>query len=502
VMRARGAGPAPPSRVGRVQLRIRIPADAAADAGAIRTAAERRLVVGVLDALDAAVRARLGPHAIVRIRRLPIRWRLTTAELGDVRVQRRLGDELAEAVLAHAGVHGDAVPARPSADAAYAVFVDAAHQVAVAIVEQLAGAAPRFYHPQASVAALWDEVVAGGAAYATAVVDAICELGEGAPIAPHVPDAVAAMIEHAAPEVAAWPAPLRAAIGLARARSSSAALGDGPTAPRATPRDAGALTAEIAAMAGDPAPRATPRDAAPMPARDPAAPSIEPSATRDDPVAVDTAGSFATAVGGVVGLVALALELELPEILWCAGVPEGSAVARALACLVDAADRDDPLLAVLAGALEPPYAPPPPPSPPLAAWAVDEIAAKVVDALGRALARRGDVRTPDTLEPAVAAIDLGAGAATAAMHEQQLARVLAAAACARLDTAWALAPVRALAARRGRVVIDADAVVVELPLAAVDVDVRRAGLDANPGRVPWLGRAVRILYIASDGEVV
>jgi hypothetical protein len=33
-----------------------------------------------------------------------------------------------------------------------------------------------------------------------------------------------------------------------------------------------------------------------------------------------------------------------------------------------------------------------------------------------------------------------------------------------------------------------------MPLDEVDLDVRRAGLDLDPGWVPWLGTVVRYVY--------
>ena len=35
---------------------------------------------------------------------------------------------------------------------------------------------------------------------------------------------------------------------------------------------------------------------------------------------------------------------------------------------------------------------------------------------------------------------------------------------------------------------------IHLSLADVDLDIRRAGLDIDPGWLPWLGRVVRFRY--------
>lgn len=55
--------------------------------------------------------------------------------------------------------------------------------------------------------------------------------------------------------------------------------------------------------------------------------------------------------------------------------------------------------------------------------------------------------------------------------------------------------VRSIARRRGRVIAERAWVDVELRLDEVDVPVRRAGLDVDPGWVPWLGSVVRFRYV-------
>ncbi|WP_153455439.1 hypothetical protein [Streptomyces smaragdinus] len=55
--------------------------------------------------------------------------------------------------------------------------------------------------------------------------------------------------------------------------------------------------------------------------------------------------------------------------------------------------------------------------------------------------------------------------------------------------------VRALAARRGEIVFDPGWIEAVLPLDEVDVDVRVAGLDLDPGWVWWLGCVVRYRYV-------
>jgi len=46
----------------------------------------------------------------------------------------------------------------------------------------------------------------------------------------------------------------------------------------------------------------------------------------------------------------------------------------------------------------------------------------------------------------------------------------------------------------GVIELGPESMTVSLPMARLDARVRRAGLDADPGWVPWLNRRVRILF--------
>jgi hypothetical protein len=54
---------------------------------------------------------------------------------------------------------------------------------------------------------------------------------------------------------------------------------------------------------------------------------------------------------------------------------------------------------------------------------------------------------------------------------------------------------RGVIRRTARLVIDPGWIEAEVPLDSVDVAVRRAGLDLNPGAVPYLGCVVRFRYV-------
>jgi hypothetical protein len=470
------------SRVGECVLRIRVPAEAAARASALQATAERSLIRGVLDALDAEITARLGPRAIVRIRRLPLRWALGAGELGDAAVHRRLAIELADVVLDVAGVIGAAIPSTPPRDASFVVFADEAHALAVALAERAAGAPAAFHHPARTVPALW-EVALGAAdpAVVAGVLTWLEALGADAAIA----GAPAAVV--------------------ARRRAAAA-----PSAAIAV-RAPGAIDPRAATAASPPSPQASetpvtesPRSLAIEPAADPLRAAPTPVTDEHSTVGLDRAP---TAIAGAAMLVGRTMELEIAEALWCAGVPEGPVIAAAIARLAGPAHARDPILAAIAAA----QLGPPPPLPGVPAWAATEVTDKLRDSLGRWLARRRDVRAPAALTAALAAVAAELAAADGPALDplvDAIAAALAASACTRLARAWSAATARWILVRAGEVTIpadtagrDADAIEVALPMAAVDLELRRAGLDADPGWLPWLSRRMRLVFVPGAGDV-
>src|SRR5690606_27060059 len=251
-----------------------------------------------------------------------------------------------------------------------------------------------------------------------------------------------------------------------------------PVAPAiapAPPRE----TAAGAARAPGAVERAEPGGAPPEAPRGSSAPPVDASA---DQLAFDTA------LAGAAFLIGRALELDLGEHLWCAGVDEALAITAAIARLVPPEHARDPILPALAGRSGADL----PDLPEVARWAADEVTGKATASLGRWLARRGRLLQPAELAGEVDALAaaLGGPADLTAV----LAAALAAAACARLEVAWHPAAAGALVVRAGRVRVGDEEIRVELPGSSIDVEIRRAGLDLDPGWVPWLSRRVRIAY--------
>jgi hypothetical protein len=50
-------------------------------------------------------------------------------------------------------------------------------------------------------------------------------------------------------------------------------------------------------------------------------------------------------------------------------------------------------------------------------------------------------------------------------------------------------------ARRGAIVADPGWIELHLPADSISIDVRRCGLDRDPGWLPWLGAVVRFRYV-------
>ncbi|MGM9480213.1 hypothetical protein ACS5PN_03370 [Roseateles sp. NT4] len=110
---------------------------------------------------------------------------------------------------------------------------------------------------------------------------------------------------------------------------------------------------------------------------------------------------------------------------------------------------------------------------PLAAWS----------GAMRAARRRCRIPDDDLIHTALAGLELPA---TGDSHWLRIAR-LAAVRDARL-------PLLRIARRRGSAWISPERIDVEFPPTSLDLRIRRAGFDINPGFVPWLGRIVHFHY--------
>jgi hypothetical protein len=183
---------------------------------------------------------------------------------------------------------------------------------------------------------------------------------------------------------------------------------------------------------------------------------------------------------GLLYLVNLSLRLGLPERLWQIGVGEGAALAAMLGRL---GDPDDPAAQVLA----PGFPRPPDPVPAVADWAWTELSAGL---LPRPVWGMAEDRVPafDVAlrgEEPLSLASWGAGVHLAAC-EHLLGRTLS------------LKAARGRLRRSGQIVLTEQTVTVIQPVEAIDIDLRRAGLDADPGWLPWLGKTLSFRFVGGE----
>jgi hypothetical protein len=199
--------------------------------------------------------------------------------------------------------------------------------------------------------------------------------------------------------------------------------------------------------------------------------------------------SFESGWCGALYLLNVTLKLELPERLWQIGVDEGAVLAAMLARVIGT--RADPAANVVASS----FPAEPAPQPALPEWARAEL---VDGALGAAVRLRA-VSDADAFAGRVAALEAeladGAGFDLAAWGAALHLAVAEALLGATLDRE-ALA---ARFARPGRIEVDDEEIRVVQPLGAIDIDTRRAALDADPGWLAWRKRKL-VFRFADHGD--
>lgn len=535
-------------RVGKVALRLVAPESLRDQAGELRARAEHGFVPALLQALAARLRQRYGPHAVLRIPSLRLKLRMPASALEAAPWVERVCDDLAEQVQQWVDRHppGQA----PVGDRAAAQrFHDRAHEQAVRLV----AAARRQLGPRGEVESferLWAAVAAAPARECAAVLLRCAEV-EGAPallqrwspaelqqvlrrLPAHAPAAWAQDLrqalrerhEAAAPrrtrrredelpapqraaqaepavapptepmrsqttvsEVDAPPAVPAPAPGIEPRPLRAAAPADEPAAARAAPHPAALQEAAAPPRAGH-----RPAPVAPVALPPPAAVAAPDAAPLDDTDAEPLA-TWRSRWCGLLYLVNIAQRVELPERLWQVGVNEGDALAAMLARLAGGGEAAlaEPALRLLARAF--PEAPAP--LPPLPNWARDELMSGMAEAVARwpALRERGAELRARVAELQAwygdgAVFDL---AAWGAAWHQAVAEAL-------LDERLAPAELAARFAGSGLIECEGDQLRVVQPLQAIDIDLRRAGLDADPGWLAWLGKRLVFVFDGHDPQ--
>jgi hypothetical protein len=273
------------------------------------------------------------------------------------------------------------------------------------------------------------------------------------------------------------------AAGPGRARRNRPGLSETPKPPPLPPGLTGLPSEDV--RGGSPAGRAAdgPWNDGVGPSPAPAEPPDASEAGRASPSAAPEPGDGAILGSqwcGLLYLVNLSLRLGLPERLWQIGVEEGAALAAMLGRL---GDPDDPAARVLVQG----FPRPPGPVPTPADWAWRELSAGLLPrpAWGMAEDRVPAFDAALRGEEPLSLASWGAGVHLAAC-EHLLGRALS------------LKAARALWHRPGQIVLTDQAVTVIQPAEAIDIDLRRAGLDADPGWLPWLGKTLSFRFVGGE----
>jgi len=214
-------------------------------------------------------------------------------------------------------------------------------------------------------------------------------------------------------------------------------------------------------------------------------------------------GVFDTRHAGLFYIVGVILDIDMAQHLYDAGILEGRYLGHVASLLIDDADDAAPWL--LGGAPDGQA----PPLEGLAEWAADEVWTKTRRSLAERLRARGlPCPLDDELAEQLDAIAAPLSAlARSASHDGATATALARSAAAivhsfqaRLREPGSLAALRSRFAVGGQVRLDAHELCVTMPLQAIDIQLRLAGLDFDPGWVPWLGRKLRLEFADGEGQ--
>jgi hypothetical protein len=212
------------------------------------------------------------------------------------------------------------------------------------------------------------------------------------------------------------------------------------------------------------------------------------------PPAVGASGRTAPAAVGqasrwcaLLYLVNVSLRLELPERLWQTGIDEDACLSAMMTRLCP--DADDPVTTVLART----HPLPPPPLAAVPSWAREEIVGGLWAAVDQWTALAGGA-------PALREAFGRRAARISPACEDDLPSWLAALHLAIADRLLDGEPAPGELASRwatsGLIEVGPQVIRVVQPMQAIAIDMRRAGLDRDPGRLPWLDK--RLLFVFDD----
>lgn len=525
--------------VGSLALSLRLPGGTQDRAGAVQDIVERRFLPAVLDALARELDAIYGDAAIIRIRSLTIRLRIGPEIRNAADLARQIGQDLAAHVRDIALVAHPDTPL-PPAGAEVRIWPTAGAWHGAALIATLRGepdpegrtddlpalARTLLAEPADVVAAALGHCAEAGvldqviSALPLSVLHTIFARFASA-LPPAIRGEILAVTERAdtqdrAPtdqpedgETQNQPAPGRASGSAGRSprheqaqptRRSEHHAAE-PVArtgglPRSGPRP-GSMVAAMppAAQASGlsaparPAKRAGPDPDNPMPARRTGDVPDMRGAPPPEQIGIEaqpSSAAFPTRWGGLVYLVTLAIRLGMPEALWRIGMPEGTALSAMLGTISGA--PDDPASAALAAE----FPRRPAPLGPVPDWARREFCTTLTtaarDLAGTDLCARIETCHAALAEDVSWRLSEWGAAVLVATLEELIGRPL---------DAKALTDLLGIA---GEIEIGARLIHVRLPSEAIDFDIRRAGLDTNPGLLPWLDKRLEVAFGSAEED--
>ncbi len=508
-------------------------------ADGVKQSAEQDFLPAVLAAAHRRLHARLGAAAVVRVDHLDLRLRLGSDDLASTEAAESFGEDLADAIVARALRIGSVLPSAALVNSGSRVYEDTVAFVATRLLAVVAG----MPGPEGveTLSEVWPE--------ATALSDAgLAEMLVRIEVAGRLTQVLRALSPSERTVLSHRIAAVLPRHVAAKVRSATVARRTAPRPGRPEPNGpaptlrsgppSALVAAKDVAETGS-GPRAivakTPRQlhnalkptaidrlhlvgqdiAAPLPSTGPdvampdgalhglhlsphadlptqaQAPPVPATAQVARPT-VDKEGALDPEFPAVIdlesrwcpllGLLVLTLKLELPEKLWQVGVDEGAALAAMFGRLCG--DPEDPAIKALSAAFPDAAAP----MDRLPVWAREELLSGGLDA--------AEALCGDQVAPRIAALTAWFGdgdgswdlaAWGAALHlvvaEHALGRSIAPGEVARQF------------AGLGRIVVDSAVICVVQPMAAIDIDLRRAGLDANSGWLPWLQKRLEFRFV-------
>lgn len=502
-----------------------MPSELASATAALRATAERTFVVQVLEELEASLHAKFGRRAVIRIRRLALGCQLDANELAAHEVAAKLAHDLAEQIVQDLGALPQSERLRPR-DERFALFEDDVHADAAYLADVADGRTDHWLHAgRTSAAQTWADAVARGPRELAELVRWLRRMERLEAAVAMADESSRDAIVDADPDAAGVVALVRAREQAARQHGAGHAREYGHAPSRSGPPLARRENA------GERAP--DPARSAPLPANEPAnveavalpeatvaiadsrhahgastSAATPPRSSREGgaPAATPVAAAASadaepgvtldTDAAGLFYLVGRVLEIELAERLWAAGIAEGPVLAAVGNAVLGTSDA--PAAHWFGGGFDRPLV-----LANIAGWAMTEVNEVVQHALGRRLVDFGVRVSPAELDASLEQLarDVPAPAHADGITRRLVARsvaALATIACARLGERASLARLRDVCLRPGRLVLTPDELYVVLPHHAIDVEIRRAGLDHDPGDAPWLQRRVRIEFAGTE----